>query len=58
MSVSWSANVGDNDSNNAKMGLLGYEILDSGRYTAIRYHDIQIPTEITSMNVFNIIEGK
>ena len=41
MSVEWSATW-------VILGVLGYEISDSGRYSAISYPGIQIPVEITS----------
>ena len=46
------ANVVDIYSNNAEIGVLGYEILDSGRHTAIGYLVIWIPVEIISSKVF------
>ena len=42
-----SFNMGDIDSINAEMGVLGYAISDSGRHTSFWYPDIQLLVEIT-----------
>ena len=43
-----SANVGDIDSNKAQIRVIGYVILDSGKYSGFSYPDIRIPIEINS----------
>ena len=41
--------------NNSEMGVLRYEISDSGRHTAIGYLNIWIPIKITKNNRFYVL---